>query len=205
MLTGAVLGASLVSGAAAAGVMAELTWQKIYVDGEHRWGTFDTPGQSCVHIPGTWVKFPCPLYGVQLRQLTHNLTHSELCWKVTKNTRNPKISGVFWNCWADLNRRPHPYQRENLTFSSHFRSFFLDSLHSIYFLPLFSHRFSIASTAVCGCLFGQKAFPLKNRSAEKPFSVCSLPLSEGIGNCFPPFRRVQILRRDNQRVSSVFN
>ena len=36
MLTGAVLGASLVSGAAAAGVMAELTWQKIYVDGEHR-------------------------------------------------------------------------------------------------------------------------------------------------------------------------
>ena len=34
MLTGAVLGASLVGGAAAAGVMAEPTWQKIYVDGE---------------------------------------------------------------------------------------------------------------------------------------------------------------------------
>lgn len=34
VLTGAVLGASLVSGAAAAGVMAEPTWQKIYVDGE---------------------------------------------------------------------------------------------------------------------------------------------------------------------------
>ena len=34
MLTGAVLGASLVGGAAAAGVMAEPTWQKIYIDGE---------------------------------------------------------------------------------------------------------------------------------------------------------------------------
>lgn len=34
VLTGAVLGASLVGGAAAAGVMAEPTWQKIYVDGE---------------------------------------------------------------------------------------------------------------------------------------------------------------------------
>ena len=34
MLTGAVLGASLVGGAAAAGVIAEPTWQKIFVDGE---------------------------------------------------------------------------------------------------------------------------------------------------------------------------
>lgn len=34
MLTGAALGASLVGGAAAAGVIAEPTWQKIYVDGE---------------------------------------------------------------------------------------------------------------------------------------------------------------------------
>lgn len=34
MLTGAVLGASLVGGSAAAGVVAEPTWQKIYVDGE---------------------------------------------------------------------------------------------------------------------------------------------------------------------------
>ena len=34
MLTGTVLGASLVGGAAAAGVIAEPTWQKLYVDGE---------------------------------------------------------------------------------------------------------------------------------------------------------------------------
>ena len=34
MLTGAVLGASLVGGVTAAGVMAEPSWQKIYVDGE---------------------------------------------------------------------------------------------------------------------------------------------------------------------------
>ena len=34
ILTGAVLGASLVGGAAATGVIAEPAWQKIYVDGE---------------------------------------------------------------------------------------------------------------------------------------------------------------------------
>ena len=34
ILTGAVLGASLVGGATAAGIIAEPTWQKIYVDGE---------------------------------------------------------------------------------------------------------------------------------------------------------------------------
>lgn len=34
MLTGAILGASLVGGAAATGVIAEPTWQKIYVDGK---------------------------------------------------------------------------------------------------------------------------------------------------------------------------
>ena len=32
----------------------------------------------------------------------------QICNK--KNTRNPKISGVSWSCWADSNRRPHPYQ-----------------------------------------------------------------------------------------------
>ena len=27
-----------------------------------------------------------------------------------KNSRNRRISGVFWSCWADSNCRPHPYQ-----------------------------------------------------------------------------------------------
>ena len=36
--------------------------------------------------------------------------------------------------------------------------------------------------AVCGCLCGQKAFPLINQSVGKLFSVCSFPLSESIGN-----------------------
>ena len=29
---------------------------------------------------------------------------------ITKNTWNPKISGVFWSCWPDSNWWPHPYQ-----------------------------------------------------------------------------------------------
>ena len=30
--------------------------------------------------------------------------------KSKKNPRNRMISGIFWSCWADSNRRPHPYQ-----------------------------------------------------------------------------------------------
>ena len=30
--------------------------------------------------------------------------------KSKQNPRNHTISGVFWSCWADSNRRPHPYQ-----------------------------------------------------------------------------------------------
>ena len=52
---------------------------------------------------GVWVT-------VWVRQLTHILTHTELFRKVKKNTQNPKILGAFWSCWADSNRRPHPYQ-----------------------------------------------------------------------------------------------
>lgn len=32
---------------------------------------------------------------------------------------------VFWSCWADLNRRPHPYQREILNFSKLFSWFLI--------------------------------------------------------------------------------
>ena len=99
-----------------------------------------------------------------------------------------------------MNRRPHPYQQENLTFSSRFSSIEPHSLHFNYYLPLFSHRFSAASTAVCGCLCGQKAFPLIDQSVGKLFSVCSLPLSESIGNLLRSFCNTQILRRHKERI-----
>lgn len=51
MLTGAVLGASLVGGVAAAGVMAEPTWQKIYVDGEQvRMTAYNIGGSNFVKL-----------------------------------------------------------------------------------------------------------------------------------------------------------
>lgn len=40
----------------------------------------------------------------------NRLTHTKKCKCATKNAQNSKISGVFWSCWADLNRRSHPYQ-----------------------------------------------------------------------------------------------
>jgi len=114
-----------------------------------------------------------------------------------KTLENLVFSRV-WSCWADSNRRPHPYQRENLTFSSRFSSIEPYSLHFIYFPPLFSHRFSTASTAGCGCLCGQKAFPPKTlgyRESLFLFTVylCHLklatPLSEQfLGNFLRFFR-----------------
>ena len=41
--------------------------------------------------------------------------------KSKKNPRNRMISGIFWSCWADSNRRPHPYQPEFETFYDFFR------------------------------------------------------------------------------------
>ena len=54
--------------------------------------------------------------------------------------------------------------------------------------------------AVCGCLCGPKTFPLIDQSVRKLFSVCSLPLSESIGNLLLPFCNTQILRRHKQRI-----
>ena len=28
-----------------------------------------------------------------------------------KKTPKTKVFDAFWSCWADLNRRPHPYQK----------------------------------------------------------------------------------------------
>ena len=95
----------------------------------------------------------------------------------------------FWSCWADLNRRPHPYQLEIFTFSHRFRSIEPYSLHFIYFIPLFNRRFSAASTAVCGCLCGQKAFPPKTLGCRESlflFTVylCHLKLATPLSEQF---------------------
>ena len=119
----------------------------------------------------------------------------------------------LWSCWADLNRRPHPYQRENQTFSRCFRSIEPYSLHFIYFIPLFSRRFSATSTAVCGCLCGQKAFPPKTlgyRESLLLFTVylCQLELATSfyeqfLGNILHFFRFKSSLQ-NGQSDSSLY-
>ena len=37
----------------------------------------------------------------------------------TKKPRTPSGSRLFWSCWADLNRRPHPYQKYNVCFAGY--------------------------------------------------------------------------------------
>ena len=117
------------------------------------------------------------------------------------------FKAFFWSCWADSNRRPHPYQREKLTFSRCFRSIEPYSLHFIHFPPLFGHRFSTASTAGCGCLCGQKAFPPKTLGCRESlflFTVylCHLklatPLSEQFLGNFLRFFASKVPYRNGQ-------
>jgi len=76
----------------------------------------------------------------------NRLTHTKKCKFATKNTQNPKISGVFWSCWADSNRRPHPYQLYPFYF-------LLLSFVAAYRLnPLGPNGFSILLILSCRCL-----------------------------------------------------
>ena len=47
---------------------------------------------------------------VWVRPVDPDSNPHEISQNCNKNSRNPVISGVFWSCWADSNRRPHPYQ-----------------------------------------------------------------------------------------------
>ena len=90
-----------------------------------------------------------------VRRVTHILTHTKKYKFATKNTRNPKISGVFWSCWADSNRRPHPYQRKIFVFSNLFCCLWPFPLQTDCFPALFGRGISGCSAPVCGWLCGQ--------------------------------------------------
>ncbi len=50
--------------------------------------------------------------------LTHTLTH-RLNWSKSKEKVLLSIENrAFWSCWADSNRRPHPYQCEQRLFTA---------------------------------------------------------------------------------------
>ena len=39
-----------------------------------------------------------------------NRIHSKSCKKQKKTPETVGFQVLFWSCWADSNRRPHPYQ-----------------------------------------------------------------------------------------------
>ena len=53
--------------------------------------------------------FPRVGHGVG-QHLTHTVTHTELSKKCNKKVPFSRENRTFWSCWADSNRRPHPYQ-----------------------------------------------------------------------------------------------
>ena len=53
--------------------------------------------------------FRCVGHGVG-QVLIHTMTHIELPQKCNKKVPFSGENRTFWSCWADSNRRPHPYQ-----------------------------------------------------------------------------------------------
>ena len=51
------------------------------------------------------------------------------CKKQKKTPKIRRFQVFFWSCWADLNRRPHPYQAIFAGFYNNFRLF------SVVFIP----------------------------------------------------------------------
>ena len=56
--------------------------------------------------------------------LLEELLESAVFQQISKKLKTPEsvgIQGFQWSCWADSNRRPHPYQPEFETFYDFFR------------------------------------------------------------------------------------
>ena len=74
---------------------------------QHGQSCFCVSVNRCCLILNTNRNDSCLALSVPLsafRRMGHGVgqlsTHTKKCKSATKNTRNPKISGVFWSCWA---------------------------------------------------------------------------------------------------------
>ena len=48
-----------------------------------------------------------------------NRIRSKSCKKQKKTPETVGFQVLFWSCWADLNRRPHPYQKAVAAFTAY--------------------------------------------------------------------------------------
>ena len=76
-------------------------------------------GQMRVRRTGPWVKISCPFSWVQfIPRVGHGVGQAvdphfdPYFFQRFYNKKAPKTEAfdAFWSCWADSNRRPHPYQ-----------------------------------------------------------------------------------------------
>ena len=85
------------------------------------------------------------------------LSHTTKQLFATKKSSKTEVFEDFWSCWADLNRRPHPYQAALELSSNHFPYLWPYPLQFTCFPSLFKKKVSACSVAVCGWLCGQSA------------------------------------------------
>ena len=71
------------------------------------------PDRNGNFLSGTFWPFPMLSYCGSGRGsgLTHTLTHRLNPQNSKEKVLLSKENRTFWSCWADSNRRPHPYQR----------------------------------------------------------------------------------------------
>ena len=82
-----------------------------------------------------------------------NRIRSKSCKKQKKTPETVGFQVLFWSCWADSNRRPHPYQvfRTTCLYCCLFM-FFKNSLLSANIYLQIAHH---AETGVCTALFAK--------------------------------------------------
>ena len=80
--------------------------------------------RHCLHFPFRWYiatsfyrKTAVHVFFIPFLKIYSNLTLNhcrakifQKFFKQKKPLKSEDLSGFFWSCWADSNRRPHPYQ-----------------------------------------------------------------------------------------------
>lgn len=67
------------------------------------------------YVSRVWVR-------VWVRRLPHILPHTSFNIFATKKAPKTEVFDALWSCWADSNRRPHPYQE---IFDNFYNNFYL--------------------------------------------------------------------------------
>ena len=62
-------------------------------------------------MPGRELRFVLSVVFYVVNENPQNRIRSKSCINQKKTPEIRRFQALFWSCWADSNRRPHPYQK----------------------------------------------------------------------------------------------